>query len=104
MALLCLIWVGKRNSSSHSIYFSRHAVARFERTLHPTVNPNRSVFTSEINASFGTRDVRQQRAELPRLIVRASPARPLILVPALRYTAFEVLTHAGVDPLNLFEH
>src|SRR5215510_1292593 len=82
-----------RNSSHCGIHLTRHAVARFERPLHPSVNPHRRVLTREMNPAFGPCDVWQQGAELAGLVISTSAARPFILIPAFRHAALEVLTH-----------
>ena len=80
-----------------------HPITRFERPLHPAVNPHGGVLAREMNSALGPRHVWQQRAELARLVVGARATGPLVVVPALRHATLEVIPHAGVDRVHVFE-
>src|SRR6476659_1288663 len=61
------------------------------------------MLTSEVDSALGPRDVWQQRAELARLVVGARATGPLVVVPALRHATLEMIPHAGVDRVHVFE-
>src|SRR5258705_1607239 len=56
-----------------------------------------------MNPTFSARNVRQQRSHFPRLKPGIGAARPLILVPTFRRSAFKLLVDGRVDFLNFSE-